>query len=125
MTPTEYIKAAHRTISHEYPFTSTNGLTPDMEHAIIGIADEAGELIKAMKKIKIYNQKPDNTNMIEEAGDIMWYLAIFAKALGVTFEDIWQANINKLKVRYPEQYTDYEAAEENRDRAKEREVLEK
>ena len=37
-------------------------------------------------------------------------------------ETLMKANINKLKVRYPDRYTDFQAADENRDRKKEAEA---
>jgi hypothetical protein len=53
----------------------------------------------------------------------MWYLAILADELGVTFEQLWDKNIRKLQVRYPEKYTDHNAQERDTDR--EREEIEK
>ncbi|MEI7990035.1 MAG: nucleoside triphosphate pyrophosphohydrolase family protein [Chloroflexota bacterium] len=108
-----------------YRFSTTNGMTPDIEHAIIGIVDEAGELAKVIKHVKIYNQELDTTNLVEEAGDIMWYLALLCRTLGVSFEEVWDKNIRKLQARYPEKYTEQKAKEANRNRQKEREQLEK
>lgn len=76
----------------------------------------------AVKKAKIYGRELDTVNLIEEAGDLMWYLAILADDLGVSFEEIWERNINKLHVRFPEKYTDHHA--ENRDLKNERAALE-
>lgn len=41
-------------------------------------------------------------NIVEEIGDSQWYDALFANVLGVTFEQIQQANIKKLQKRYPD-----------------------
>lgn len=40
--------------------------------------------------------------MAEEAGDVLWYLAEIADALGITLEDIARRNIAKLRNRYPD-----------------------
>ena len=40
--------------------------------------------------------------MTKELGDIAWYLAEAATALDISLEEIFQANIDKLKKRYPE-----------------------
>ena len=40
--------------------------------------------------------------MAKELGDIAWYLAEAATALDLSLEEILQANIEKLKKRYPE-----------------------
>ena len=39
--------------------------------------------------------------MIEELGDVMWYIALTATGLGVTLEEIATYNIEKLSRRYP------------------------
>ena len=52
----------------------------------------------------------------------MWYLAILSDELGISFEEMWEKNIAKLRVRFPEKYTDHHAV--NRDLDSERKVLE-
>lgn len=125
MTPDEYIKKAHRTLSGKYKFEGTDEVTPNLEHAIMGIVTEAGELMDQIKKSKIYNQSIDKVNLVEEAGDVMWYMAILARELGVGFEEMWDKNIRKLQKRYPEKFTEFGADEKNRKLDKEREELEK
>lgn len=121
MTPNEYIQKALRTES-PYRFEATGDVTARIEHAVMGAVTESGELMDAVKKSKIYGRALDRVNLVEEVGDIMWYLAILADELGVSFEDIWEKNINKLRQRYPEKYSDERA--ENRDVATERKILE-
>ena len=41
-------------------------------------------------------------NFAKELGDIAWYLAEAATAIDMPLEDILQANIDKLKKRYPD-----------------------
>lgn len=93
----------------------------DMVHAIIGKATEAGELLEALL-LGIEGQALDRTNLIEELGDGQWYDAILANALGVSFEKVQQINIDKLRERFPDKFTEYDA--QNRDLGKERKVLE-
>jgi len=122
MQANEYIQNALRTESGKYPFVGTGAVTPRIEHAVMGIVTEAGELMDAVKKTKIYGKELDTVNLIEEAGDLMWYLAILSDDLGVSFEEIWQKNIAKLRKRYPEKYSDELAL--NRDVESERKILE-
>lgn len=122
MSPQEYINNALRTESDEYSFGETNGVTARIEHGVMGIVTEAGELMDAIKKSKIYNKELDRVNLAEEAGDIMWYLAILCDELDVSFESVWEKNIAKLKARYPEKYSDHHAL--NRDVDSERKILE-
>ena len=94
-----------------------------LNHAIIGAMGELGELAGCLEKWIYYGQELDKANVAEEIGDTLWYIALAANALGLDLGKIMEANIAKLKQRYPEKYTDQQAAEGGRDRAKEREVL--
>jgi NTP pyrophosphatase (non-canonical NTP hydrolase) len=123
MKPSKYIQSAKRTEPERYLFKKTGDVTPRIEHAVFGIVTEAGELIDCLKKAKIYNQKLDKVNLVEEAGDLMWYLAILSDELDVSFEEIWDKNIRKLKVRFPEKYNHNRA--KDRDLKYERNELEK
>jgi NTP pyrophosphatase (non-canonical NTP hydrolase) len=109
MTPTEYLELTARTCK-QFP----NGMefgegTADLTHAILGIAGEAGELVDGFKKHLIYGKPIDEENMKEEAGDILWYMALLLRTLGCTFEEVMQKNIDKLMIRYPDRYTDQAA----------------
>lgn len=125
MTPDEYIEKAHRTVRDDYKFQGTDEVTARLEHAVMGIVTEAGELMDQIKKSKIYNKPIDKVNLIEEGGDVMWYLALLARELGIGFEEMWDKNIRKLQKRYPEKWSEHDADPQNRDLSKEREELEK
>ena len=92
-------------------------------HGSCGIATEAGELLDALKKHIFYGKETDTVNVVEEVGDLMWYCAIILDELGVDFEDVMEKNINKLKARYGEKFS--EASANTRNLNKEREILEK
>lgn len=79
-------------------------------HMAIGIAGEAGELLDVIKKHVIYNKDLDLEHLMEEMGDLMFYLNGLRMEIGATYEEILTANINKLRTRYPDkQYTDKHA----------------
>lgn len=118
MTPEQYMQEAPRTESFVYDVEN-----PRIEHAIIGISTEAGELLDALKKQKFYGKDLDKVNLKEEGGDILWYLALLFDALGTDFGTEMQRNIDKLKTRFPEKFT--QDAAFDRDLDKERETLEK
>lgn len=101
----------------EYP-TPTN-FNPRVFHGIVGIATEAGELVEALNASK---NSIDTTNVLEEIGDISWYTAILVDELNGDWEKLLNANIAKLKARYPEKFTSQDAIE--RDVDNERKVLE-
>lgn len=96
MTPNEYQKEALRTasgMSKEYP-RILNGL--------MGLNGEAGECIDILKKHLYQGHAFDSEHMAKELGDVAWYLAISAEAIGYDLETIFQMNIDKLRVRYPD-----------------------
>lgn len=95
-----------------------------LRNGVTGLSDEVGELNSCVKKYVEYGQPLDITNIQEEVGDCLWRLVQICQAIGYTLEQAMIHNIQKLKVRYPEGFSDFQAAEENRDRAAERQLLE-
>jgi NTP pyrophosphatase (non-canonical NTP hydrolase) len=78
----------------------------DLMHAALGLAGEAGEFADAVKKHLVYGRPLDKENALEEVGDILWFCALACNVLGVDMEKVAMANIEKLKLRYPEKYAD-------------------
>lgn len=75
----------------------------DMLHWVLGINGEAGEIAEKIKKI-IRDKagqvsKQDKAELAAEIGDVLWYLAVFAHHLGVSFETVAQQNLDKLQSR--------------------------
>lgn len=91
-------------------------------HAIIGAATETGELLEALQKVIIKGEAFDEVNMREEVGDVFWYLAALAHTCNFTFEDAQRVNIAKLRARYPNKFTAFDA--NNRNLNEERRILE-
>lgn len=54
-----------------------------VEHGAIGLLTEGGELFDAYKKAKYYGKDIDMTNVAEEIGDVMWYVALLVRVLGI------------------------------------------
>lgn len=94
-------------------------LTPqkcDALHMAVGIAGEAGELLDAIKKWTVYSKKLDEANVVEELGDLLFYITGLAQALNLDMDEILRHNIDKLTIRYGEKYSD-EAAQARKDKA--------
>jgi NTP pyrophosphatase (non-canonical NTP hydrolase) len=91
---------------------------------LTGLSGEVGEFADALLKWIYYGQELDQTNLKEELGDLLWYITKACSHLDLTLEEVMQGNVDKLRVRYPKAYSDHCAAEENRNRDQEREVLE-
>jgi len=94
----------------------------DVLHAILGIATEAGELLEALNAGMFGDDGFDLINVAEELGDVFWYQAILANSAGLSFEKLQQQNIDKLRARYGDKFTAFDAM--NRDLFEERKVLE-
>lgn len=80
-----------------------NEITADDAHVMhmaIGISGEAGELLDAIKKQVIYRKDLDLENVIEELGDLEFYMEGLRQGLGITRAQCLQANIDKLGTRY-------------------------
>jgi len=93
-------------------------------HALLGLADELGELFEANSNVTLNPENEiDRTNWIEEIGDLCWYLTLLMDSLGTNLEEVLEANVAKLKKRYPEGFTTRSANNRNTD--DERQVLEK
>lgn len=75
-------------------------------HAAVGIAGEAGELLDAVKKTWAYGKPLDLDNVIEELGDLEFYMQAMRLHLLLTRDSIIEANILKLEKRYPTGYSD-------------------
>lgn len=70
-------------------------------NGVMGLCGESGEAINIVKKWIAQGHELDRQSLIEELGDIAWYLAETATALDLTLESVLKGNINKLKKRYP------------------------
>lgn len=91
-------------------------------HGIIGKATEAGELLEALFETAAHGTPFDRVNAGEEVGDGFWYDALILRAIGSTFNAEQRRNIAKLRARYPDKFTSYDA--NNRDLFEERKILE-
>ncbi len=72
--------------------------------AALGLTGEAGEVADLVKKHVGQGHPYDaamRDRLIDEAGDIAWYLARLCEALMVPLEDVLARNIEKLAARYP------------------------
>lgn len=84
----------------------------DLMHCIFGISGEAGELLDAIKRKIIYRKELDVENVVEELGDLEFYLESLRSNLGITREMTLQANMGKLVKRYADyKYSDQRAQE--------------
>lgn len=96
MTINEYQKEALRTAS------GMNQKYPRILNGLMGLNGEAGEAIDILKKYLFHGHDFDKQHLAKELGDVAWYLAVSADAIGYDLETILQMNVDKLLERYPE-----------------------
>ena len=94
----------------------------DAYHGAIGICTESGELLDAYKKYLWYGKKLDLPNILEEVGDLLFYVNAVLKAHNFTFEQAMDINIKKLRKRYGESFSEEKSLK--RDLKEERKILE-
>jgi NTP pyrophosphatase (non-canonical NTP hydrolase) len=70
-------------------------------NAFIGLSGEAGECLDLMKKVVFHGHIMNSEKLLEELGDVRYYLEYIMSLYGFTMEQIEQNNINKLMTRYP------------------------
>jgi len=89
---------------NEYQFeANTTAIYPEsaaLTYPTLGLAGEAGEICNKVKKII----RDDNgvlsddkkQALIDELGDVLWYVAAITKDLKVTLDDVARRNLDKL-----------------------------
>lgn len=84
--------------------TSNKILNKDMHimNGALGLVGESGEVADLVKKYWMQGHSLDHDHIAKELGDICWYIAETATAIGYELETIMQMNIDKLRKRYPE-----------------------
>lgn len=71
----------------------------EMAYLGLGLAGEAGEVANEMKRAFEQGREVSTGKVIDELGDVLWYLARFLDEYNMTFEDLAAANKNKLVAR--------------------------
>ena len=74
-------------------------------NSVMGLCGESGEVIDIVKKHISHGHELDREKLIYELGDVAWYLAECAYALGISLDEVLAKNIEKLKARYPEGFS--------------------
>ena len=99
MTANEYQALAMRTLNPELSKRDV------LINSVMGLCGESGEAIDIVKKWMAHGHELDKAHLAKELGDIAWYLAEAATALDMDLEEILQANVEKLKKRYPKGFS--------------------
>ena len=100
MTINEYQTAALRT-------AQTDKLTARelLLNSALGLCGESGEVADIVKKFRFQGHDLDFDHIAKELGDVAWYLAVGAYAIGFDLESIFRMNKEKLEARYPDGFS--------------------
>lgn len=71
-------------------------------NGVMGLCGESGEAIEIVKKHLAQGHELDRAHLAKELGDIAWYLAETATAIGYGLDEIFAMNLEKLRARFPE-----------------------
>jgi NTP pyrophosphatase (non-canonical NTP hydrolase) len=74
--------------------------------AAAGLAEEAGEVLGLVRKHAYMGHPLDRERVARELGDALWCVAAVARCLGLSLEHVAAENLEKLRHRYPEGYSD-------------------
>ena len=85
-------------------------------NGVMGLCGESGETIDLVKKHLFHGHELNRDKLIEELGDVAWYLAESCTALNVKLEDVLTKNIEKLKKRYPEGFDSFRSIHREEDK---------
>lgn len=101
MTFDEYQKAAEST--NLTPGDDGVLLSISFMDKVLGLVGESGEFADIIKKI-LRDEKGEMSEekrqlLIKELGDVLWYIALLARHLNVSIEEVASLNIEKLKSR--------------------------
>lgn len=81
---------------------TANGMHGDLlQNGVMGLCGEAGECVDLVKKHLFQGHELNKEHLAKELGDVAWYLAVTAEAIGYDLNVILQMNVKKLRDRYP------------------------
>ena len=98
-------REARRSLRDDLPYEAM------CSNMCMGLAGEMGEVIDIMKKHIYQGKELDITDVIEEVGDVLWYIANFCNVNNITMDECMESNIKKLRKRFPNGFTTKDANE--------------
>ena len=101
----DYQRLADRTASREGTLERRRLI------AALGLTGEAGELAELVKKQIGHGHTIDADTIGKELGDVLWYAATIATLYELDLAAIAEANIAKLRARYPAGFSQSDSVE--------------
>lgn len=107
---------AKLSVSGESVLQRLSDFQVELLHMAVGISGEAGELLDAIKKHIYYDKPLDYVNVVEELGDLEFYMQGLRSRLGITRDATLTENMSKLGRRYPNFQYNNQAAQDRADK---------
>lgn len=92
-------EAEYKGIGYKY------GLEAKANYAM-GLSGEAGEVTDLIKKELFHGHDAQPEKVKKEIGDVLHYASGLATMYGFTLEEVAEENINKLKKRFPNGFSE-------------------
>ena len=96
----EYQEKSLRTVNTRLTYKD------QLSNLCMGLCGETGEVVDYIKKGMYHGHILSNNKLIEELGDIMWYISNISNYFSLPMEKILEENIKKLEERYPEGFSE-------------------
>jgi NTP pyrophosphatase (non-canonical NTP hydrolase) len=110
LTPNKYQREAWKTASFKDGVDIFMDRTPDEQreflrllYATVKLNGEAGEFAEEVgKSLRDTGGdiNPRREKMLDELGDVLWYVAALCTILNVSLEDIMEKNLGKVRKKY-------------------------
>lgn len=104
MDANEYQQLAGRTLI-DGPDATYSGEEIMLVWNALGLTGEAGEVADLIKKGVFHRHDINREVLVDELGDVLWYLAALCTRLGYPLGLVMARNISKLEKRYPDGYS--------------------
>ena len=82
-----------------------------LPNAALGLAGETGELVDEIKKILYHGHQVDRGRLYSELGDVLYYTAVIADLFDMSLSEVAEYNIEKLRQRYPDGFSEERSRE--------------
>lgn len=99
MNGNEYQKKAMRTLN------KTLTKKEILVNGVMGLSGESGEVIDLVKKHLFQGHNLEKEKIMNELGDVMWYVAEICEAMDCSLDDVLECNIEKLKKRFKDGFS--------------------
>lgn len=81
--------------------------------ATLGLTGEAGEVADMVKKRAAHGHGIEQSEIMKELGDVLWYIAEVCSTLGISMSAVAEMNLEKLQNRYPEGFSEVRSINRN------------